>query len=405
MIGRCTFLTLTFFLMTSCSDFSEQETQSSTPSSTSELKLANYGLSLVKNNATSFLESAQKFQKSLVEFCSSDIPNKTIKNSLANKRFEELLRSYYELHGFAIANLQPTETTSPLTELHYRTLNRCFVDVQVLNTKNKQNNLETMHVSVKGLNAIEYLLYDTELKSQCNIKKHPEIAIWNSLPSTEKKADRCEHALFLTDNLVKKAEEISSSWNPKNPEYEKNLNLSEFTVSEKNMIKNMVRALSMLEEIKDEDLGKPLGLNSLCTNDTDNKCVDAVQHTYSGLSLMAIVSSLESFKKIFNGENIEDFSMNDYLEEKGQMQIGIKMNRAINDAIETAEKIANQQTFLSAVQNLNVQACRETTLENPQEPICLLFKKVELITDIYKSDLLTYMSLEIQTSIPQGDND
>ncbi len=401
LLGPRVPLILALTLCCSCSDYGKQETEVKARQSTPEVQLANFGLSLAQKNASDFSQAANQLTISLQNLCSHvEVPGALVSVTYA---YEKLVEKFYLLQGFAIGLQKADTDQSPLNAIHYRTLNRCLVDTLVVETKNKQP-LSPTHPSVLGLYAIEYLLFEKTLVSHCNIKAYPQMEIWNQIPDTEKKRDRCLHAQTLAKQINHFAQKIKNDWDPQSASYEQNLNTLEYTKSETLALKNMVQALSALEKVKDYDLGKPLGLNSLCTNES-GKCPEDVQHPYSQLSLVAVISSLKAFQNFFNGTDPEDFSVSAYLRAKKQYDLDLRINTLISQALATSIKLNQVSTLSQLVENMNPISCKKTTLSEPNEPVCFLFKQVEHITDVYKSDLLTFLSLEIDQSIPQGDND
>ncbi len=393
------FNTLRLFLIMgslSCSDFRKQSSDVPAPQLGDDTQLARFGIALAEKNTASFAQEAVAFRDQLQVSCYGLRPLRAYKN---------LLRSYYHLNAFAIAQLQPTPTEVPLSNAYSTLLNRCMVDVKVLEVKNKEALTEKLDPSIKGMNAIEYLLFDQDLMSRCNIKKYPQIATWNQLSDQVKRQDRCAAALSYADLLVQQAQQWEANWNPQSPTYNNTLQLFAYTDSAAKSVANMVHALSAIEKIKDFYLGEPLGLNALCTNE-EGKCVDSVPHAFSKAGFLAIDTALEGFSQAFQGDgNSSDFSLATFIQRKNHPEIVEKINAAVADAEQMTFALQAQKDFKTWVADMDPTRCKNTTLENPEEPICVLFKKVELVTDIFKSDVLTLMSLELSTSLPQGDND
>lgn len=399
-------LILTITFCCSCSDYAKQENTTGARQQSPETRLTLFGLSLAKKNADDFYSAVEGLNKALESECaSSRILSNTGETSAARKTYETVLRKFYLLQGFALGNQKTDDTQAPLNDIYYRTLNRCLLDTIVLDTKNKQPlSPASFHASVSGLSAIEYLLFDKKMFSSCNKKAYPQMEQWNQLPESEKKKDRCFHAQVLGQRLQESAQKIVKDWTPQSAESLNNLKALEYTKSEAIALKNMVQAISYLEKVKDFELGKPLGQNSLCTNET-GKCPEDIQHVDSQLSLVAVISSLESFQQFLNGINPTDYSIKSYLQDKNQNALAEQINSAVEQALDTANNLNKESTLLQLVENMNPVLCQQTTIDQPVEPVCFLFKQVESITKIYKSDLLTFMSLEINHSIPQGDND
>lgn len=375
-------------LNTSCSDFSEQEVSSINPMQSSEEQLAKSGLDLMEKNTQGLAQSVRNLHSVLENSCEdSSKENKNIESAYRN-----LIQQFYHFSLFSLATKSE--------EIYYSILNRCLVDTQVILTKQKELLPETLHPSIKGLLAIEYLLFEKSLVSACSPSTQPQTVQWNALSEAEKRKDRCRHALVLTQKVKSWTDQLEKKWSAKsNSDYEKNLTELEYTHSPKNLVKLTIQYMGNLEKSKDNILGIPLGLNSLCESETQ-KCVEKVPFVYSDLGLSAVVGALQSFKSIFL--NVEK-----YLNQKGKNDLASNIKQAVNTALATAQLLDTTQGLRTYVVNMNPQLCRSTTLDplKPNEPICLLFKQVELITDIYKTDLLTFMSLEVQSDIPQGDND
>lgn len=384
------FIRIGFVLaITSCSEFSKQEVDSSSATISSEEQLAQSGLQLMQQNIQELSKSARDLQQTLKIECDSFSKNE--ENKALFSSYKELIRKYYQFSLFSLA------TTTE--DIFYPILNRCIVDTQVILTKQKNLLPENLHPSIKGLLAIEYLLFEKSLVSVCSPNAQPQTAEWNALSESEKRQDRCQHAIVLTEKIIAFTDALEQKWTPNNPNYQKTLMELEYTHSPKNLVKTIVQFMGNLEKSKDNILGIPLGLNSQCQNEAQ-KCVDKVPFVYTDLGLTALVGALQSFHSVF-------INLEKYLKQKGQTVLSDQLKQAIAIALRHGQKLESTQSFLPFVLGMNPQLCRETTLDplKPNEPICLLFKQVELITDIYKTDLLTFMSLEVQSEIPQGDND
>lgn len=373
---------------TSCSEFSKQEVGASNTTQSIEEQLAQAGLALMENNTQNLAKSVRTLYQALENSC--DDVSKENKN--ISSAYRNLVQEYYNFSLFSLATTHE--------EIYYSILNRCLVDTQVLLTKQKELLPENLHPSIKGLLALEYLLFEKTLISSCSPNAHPQTAQWSSLSESEKRKDRCQHARVLTQKMMAWTDQLEKKWSAiSNPDYEKNLTTLEYTHSPKNLVKLIIQYMGNLEKSKDAILGIPLGLNSQCENEAQ-KCVEKIPFVYSDTGLSAIIGALQSFSSVF--VNVEK-----YLNQRGQTALAMDLKQALDVALNQAQRLDALQGLRPFVVNMNPQLCRETTLDplKPHEPICLLFKQVERITDIYKTDLLTFMSLEVQSDIPQGDND
>lgn len=378
----------------SCSDFRKQKSEVPLPQLNDDTQLANYGMALAEKNTASFAKEAVIFRDQLQRTCYGLRPRRAYQN---------LLRSFYHLNSFAIAQLQSSTSETPLSHAFSSLLNRCMVDIKVLEVKNKDVLSEKLDPSVKGMNAIEYLLFSPDLTSRCNVKKYPQIAAWNQLSDHEKRQDRCAAAISYTDLLVQQAQQWEANWNPQSPNYNQTLQLFSYTDSATKSVAHMIHAMSAIEKIKDFYLGQPLGLNAMCASE-DGKCVDSLPHPFANAGFLAIDSALEGFSQAFNG-TMGDFSLATFIQRKNHPEIVLKLNAVIDDAVQTIRDMQAQKDLKTWTEEMDPALCKKTTLDNPEEPVCVLFKKVELITDIFKTDILTLMSLELSTTLPQGDND
>lgn len=403
-------ITIFFFclvLCSSCSEYREQKNKGSTHD-TDEFRLASMGIALTQQNTSLFLKNSLSLQTN-IESSSSRLEQDPLAISDDGdlvSSFKKTVQSFYSLREMALGEMQATDTIDPLANIYYSSLNRCLVDLLVLNLRDKEPLPEQLHPSLKGLAALDYLLFEPSLQSSCNLKKYPQLASWNDLPPLEKKKNRYLLAKELNKQIVSFAKTMQEKWNDQSPQYSLTMQSIEITKSDTLAVKNIVQALASLEKIKDQDLGSALGLNTSCSSLT-GKCPENTPFPYSGASLNGILGSLKTWQMFLNGPiQSDNLTLSSYLSLKDQGSLAENFNKVVTEAIATAEQIDKDNVSLQTlIDKMDSESCRQTTLEQPKVPICFLYRQIENLTNLYKSDLLTFMSLKINHSLPQGDND
>ena len=274
----------------------------------------------------------------------------------------------------------------------------CAVDQDVVyfnqgNINGEPYNIANRVATRRGLDALEYLLFNENLEHSCSSTTAPDG--WDNLTSAERRQQRCEFATEVASDIGQSSQILLNAWDGANGYAASLLNAanepgSDFANAHE-AVNRVSDAMFYIDSVtKDGKLGVPLGLfendcqQSLCPQDLES------QFAYQ--SLEHIRNNLISLKSLFTGEvnNSEDTTgFDDYLIEEGASMTANNMRTAIDAAIADVE--AYQQNLSLTLQNNDAQV-RET------------HRKVKAITDQLKTDFINQLALELPAT-SAGDND
>lgn len=276
--------------------------------------------------------------------------------------------------------------------------NTCAVDQDVAffnagNINGTPYDVSNRVVTRRGLDALEYLLFNDELNHSCTANTAP--SGWDNLTDRQRTEQRCEFASELTADLMNNVQELLTAWSGSTGYAQSLLNAGSQPGSDFNNLHEAVNRISdaifYLDTVtKDSKLAVPLGLFD---NDCQqNACPENLESQYANHSLENIRSNLIAIRTIFTGEtdgNANTTGFDDYLIEEGAQATATNINNAIDNAINNID--AYQVTLNNALVNStnNVQVTHD---------------QIKAITDQLKTDFITQLALQLPAS-SAGDND
>ena len=285
--------------------------------------------------------------------------------------------------------------------------NPCGVDRDVI----KLNSgtpvvVHDLPINRRGMVALEYLIFEPRLQSQCNPTAFPNAEDWNSLSDLEKKNQRYALARLIVVDIQQKATLMAEQWNVNGSNYTKSLIDGSAFSSVQDSVQALSDALFSIEKTKDVRLAKPLGLHVDCFSETGS-CPELAEHTWSGLGVSAILAATEGFSGGFFGAMpniVHGFGFDDYLKTKGRESIAKDIRSALARLQSTAEVFDSKQTLQTMIAEMDPTQCKATTVTNRIVPICAVFQDIREISTTMKIDMLATLSLAAPASV-QGDND
>lgn len=271
-------------------------------------------------------------------------------------------------------------------------VNSCGVDYDVVffneSTVNSQPyNITLRTASRKGLDALEYLLFNENLAHSCETMAAP--VGWSNFTDTERKIARCNYAVEVAKDIVTNADSLLAQWNGSEG-YAQRLQQAGSTGStittDHEAVNRLSDAMFYFDTFtKDIKLAIPVGLSpNSCGS---SACAEDVESPYSKHSLTNIKNNILAFEKLFTGSSGVGFS--DYLIDVGDTNTATKMQANITKVLTTIDQIS---TTLSS------------TLENSPEQAEQIHTEVKSITDQLKADFITSLALELPAT-SAGDND
>ncbi|BFM07361.1 imelysin family protein [Halioxenophilus aromaticivorans] len=289
-----------------------------------------------------------------------------------------------------------------LSAYHVGELSACGIDQGVvLNAQSSNFDVTTRTVTQRGIGAVEYLLFNTDLTHNCP-SQIAETADWDQRSTTERQTLRCDYALTLAKDIAVAADEIVTAWSMDGGNYR-----SEF-INPLNDAENLTAlsdAMFFMEiDVKDAKLGIPTGINDACS---EIACPDQVESPYSQSSLANIADNLSAFQTMMTGA--DGLGFDDIISQAGVAPL----NQQFADNIQAA--LASIQTQPASLYSQAAGLVTEddetdctNSYTNPTTttlvPACSLFGLVKLITDDLKVGFIAAVDVDLPDR-SQSDND
>ncbi|NMH61525.1 imelysin family protein [Alteromonas ponticola] len=266
----------------------------------------------------------------------------------------------------------------------------CAVDQEVINSQADDYDIRTRTASRRGLDALEYSLFNTNLAHTCTVAgTEPEN--WDKLSDEQRKQARCDYAEIVAADLVDNANELLTEWSGETgygsvlkdagkPD-------SRFSTSLE-AVNDISDAMFYVKEVtKDTKIATPVGI---AANDCGTSpCPQNAESVYADHSLQNIIANLKALRTLFLGGDAANTGFDDFLTDVGDLDTAERLRADIDTAIAYAESLNGSFS---------------TTLEDDPEQIEALHDDVKTVTDTMKTDFIESLSLELPAT-SAGDND
>lgn len=270
---------------------------------------------------------------------------------------------------------------------------RCSIEEKLVD-KSYENGLAGATVNVRGLLAIEYLLFYTGTDNACTSSGAINAdGSWAAIPADELTRRKLAYARQAATLVTQKAQEIEAAWDPAAGNF-----LAEFTSAGKGsrtyqsdaIAFNVVSdSLFYLEyELKDIKLAHPMGLRD-CANAV---CPEDVESSYAKHGKAQLRQNLVGAKLLLAGcgENGSGLGFDDMFYALGQEPIARDMVSGLDQAIAAADAIGNDDLSKAILEE--------------RDKVDALYNAVKSVTDRLKNDFVAVLDLEIPRRV-EGDND
>ena len=255
--------------------------------------------------------------------------------------------------------------------------------------------LSTALSNVRGLDALEYLLFTEDAGHTCSTgSAFATSGEWEAIGDADAvKQRRADHAAAVAGDLAASANALQSAWDPiaANSFRDKFANAgkdkSVYATAQEGLNALSDAMFYLEKETKDMKLAVPAGVID-CTTTT---CPEARESRFANLSKDHIVANFQAFRRIFNGGEPggTEIGFDDLLSEMGQGELATRLDGELADAITAIEGL--QGTLLEAVTN------------TPQE-VLAAYEKARVPITTYRTEVLSVLDLELPQRA-EGDND
>lgn len=179
-------------------------------------------------------------------------------------------------------------------------LQSCAIDRQLLTMAQR---LGTFYLprraDRKGLQALEYLLYDEKLELSCSLPRWQK-QIWERLSDTRKRGLRCAYAKAVVSELIQQTERIQLTWGPSDRHAFVAADLD--PEAEERQLQQVFKRLFFLEEeARRLKLAAPAGFDPKRCRRAPEPCPEQEEFQRSQLSAEALRANIDGFQTLMLG--------------------------------------------------------------------------------------------------------
>lgn len=372
-----------------------------------EKMIASTGMNGIYPLVKTFLDNSSALAKSVASACEMASPTdlSSFDGTEARQAWEKTALAYHQLAAAPIGPVIDVGEPNIQAQIYsWPAINSCGIDQEVVRLSDRSQNVNfNLPVTLTGLAAIEYLLFDRSLGTQCNPKNpnHAKAFEWTKKTAAEKWVDRCRLLRPLTDQVTGAAGLMEKYWDPDYGNFSKNLIDGTAYPNTSEALTALAHSLFAIEAVKDQKLGKPLGIHKDCTR-SEKKCPESVEHTWSGLSISAAVAQLKGLKTVFTAGSGRGFD--DLLVNLGYSKVKDDLLLAIDQAVTNCEQLLAPGLLKKQINEMDPILCQSSTPTDRKVPVCAFFQDVRQISIKMKTEFLSVLSIH-QPPNQSGDND
>ncbi|WII73503.1 imelysin family protein [Bdellovibrio sp. 22V] len=367
--------------------------------------LINIGTNVIARAVDNFNTQVPVLKNSLRQYCETLATGASARReeTQAQLDWERVMLAFHEIEAAPFGPLMDNGRYLNDYMYSWPYLNTCDIDKKVFEHSQTPVTADRLLFNVRGLSALEYLLFEKSYKSTCNLRANPTMAEWNARSEQQKKLDRCQWAQELVKDVQAKAQDLQFAWAIESGNFTKTMIDGSRYSSMKESINALTDALAHIEKLKDTKLGKPTARHKDCTED---KCPKDVEHLYSGLSLASAEAQLKGFKAIFTGSysNQPGFGLDDLLIQSGRADVSEKVIAALDQALRSLRAAQDNGTLKEQVEAMDSALCKATTMTDRKVEICAVHADVREVAFLLKTEVLAALALRAPPT-HQGDND
>ena len=368
--------------------------------------LANLADNVVTPTYTQFVGLSEQLATDINTYCSSEIAldgqtgtadDVTAALGTAQNSWRASMNQWQQIELMQFAPLINEDGILRDRIYSWPVVSSCGVDLDIVSFEVGNINGAPFEIALrtparKGLDALEYLLFNSNLDHSCVGTTFPEG--WNGRTDPSRKIARCQFAAEVATDINANADILLSEWSGTNgfaSVLKTAGSVGNQFETEHQAVNHISDAMFYIDSItKDGKLATPLGLfANVCGAEP---CPEAVESPYANNSLNNILNNLLSLQKLYSGDlgsNNQGVGFDDFLNDVGDNDTAQAMTTAINEAI------ASINAYQGTLAN---------TLADSPDQVEASHQDVKDITDIMKSDYINSLALELPAT-SAGDND
>lgn len=383
--------------------------------------LANVGVYVVSPLVSQLNQNIDSFSHGLDQYCTAltvmenisleDL--ETLKKPL-REQWKDSMRVYHQLELMKFGPATDPESTAMDSIYSFTGEDKCRVDLQLLQVeRGRFPRFDVINnYSVRGLDAIEPLLFGNPEKSRCK-RTNRQLDNFFARPLIEKENIACQYMQHITQDMTAKAVELNDAWSENKGRYAFKMlkNKEKATIDFVNQVSQSLFALDTVT--KDVKLSYPAGfeirINDVLQKCPEASCPESREHPFSELSLDSLYYSILGFKKLFSGINVlsdeDGYGFDDLLKTRGHKKLAIEMLTHTDSLLSTLERLNQETTLNELLKNYSQDECEQTDSKNRVVEACALVWDLREITNLLKNEYLVALSELSAPRNASGDND
>ncbi|MBN8540083.1 MAG: hypothetical protein J0L82_06815 [Deltaproteobacteria bacterium] len=400
---------------------------------TEEKMLVNLGINVFAPAASDFAIEASVLEKRIARACqavastsdgvSANPVGLPAEWAEAQTQWKRAMLAFHRADSFPVGPLWDDDKKLSMRIYSWPLFNSCGIDNETVRLKDGIASLPSdLPNPVRGLGALEYLLFESSMATKCNSRAYPQVIKWTALTQAEKRRDRCAQASRLAADLSEQARILSQEWDPKGRNYTRRfIDKSDARYPNARAAANAVTdGLFQIEALKDLRLARPLGFHKDCVSPT-GKCPQDSEHPFSDFALESAGARLAAFGDALRGQftgaqgPTNGFGFDDLLISHGHADIATKLGGLVDTSRQGFKKFATivgsgtgtgvgGRTFIAEIDSISKDDCVASTSSDRRVEICALFQDVRAVSTSLKAELLAVLALRSPPTY-QGDND
>lgn len=399
-------IVLPFFVIAACGGSDDDETpppSGDTEFSQSTVLVANVA-EIMRAGYADLNTSVSALNTSVIAYCNTvtdtDVGNSAL-HTTAQTAFNAAMSDVQHsiMHGFGTQGQGPALSISRGMQVLYSwpLTNSCQIDTRLADD-NPLANVATAAANLRGMDALEYLLYSSPGDSHsCSTSTAP-LNAFNALPDAQKQLRRCNYMKNVAADAVVTAETLADAWDPAIGNYVATMTA---TTNVKTTLNKVTDAMYYLrEDLREFKLGRPLNGNvgarpTSCDNTIGgNVCPQDVESFYapnSGARISSdnIRANVLSFRQLYRGgdDGTASVGFDDWLVEVGKPDVATQFTAEIEDVLSKLDVIdATGVSLYAAIGGSDVGSVNN------------LLTAVDIASQTLRNDVIPAMGL----SIPAG---
>ena len=307
------------------------------------------------------------------------------KASTAKQEWRNTMNIWQQVEIMQLGPLLDNDSSLRNKMYSWPIVNHCTVDQDVGHFElgifaGRDYDITTRTDTRRGLDALEYLLYNDNLAHSCS-KDSLAPDNWDQRPAQERVEARCSYASEVALDVENSAKELLTAWQGDSgfAQSLKNAADSNKFDDEQDAINRITDAMFYIDSVtKDAKLAAPIGLSSnSCGNAS---CVEDIESRLSQHAIENIKYNLIGLQKLFIANDESNNGFDDFLTAVDAETLAQTMKQDIQSAIDAANAF-----------NLDF----EQAVVNQPEQVQNLHQAVKVVTDNLKSVFITYLALEL----------